>query len=496
MRVNELKFDEVKENEKGLVNFQNQLLGKQFRNVLGDLHYLQHVYAEDLMNSENVDQIADDWLEFSNQRQFYDQIRFINADGDEVIRINYDDKQAWRVNELELQNKKERYYFYETKTLDDEDVFVSPLDLNIENDEIERPFKPMIRFSTPLHNETNEFQGALVLNYLGKPLLDDFREIADTSKGSIALLNADSYWLSCENSNNEWNFMFEEKTEQMFSTSYPNEWEIIKQGPDQILTKNGLFTFAPVHLNHHYTKGDDYATDDQVKYLDSTWYIVSVVPPEAEAAPYFLGSPIGTMKKMIQKNSYQFLFILVISIIVGYLVYLNRKNYYRIKFYSEYDPLTKSYNRRAGLTKLHKKMNKNERKKVSFSLCFIDVNGLKQVNDHLGHDAGDELLTIVAETVKANIRESDFLIRQGGDEFIIIFDGIGITAAEKIWNRIVAQFEAINVSINLPYRVSVSHGIVEYKNNDKIEIDDLIQLADDKMYQEKEIINKQGSVLK
>lgn len=305
MQIKDLKFEEVKENETELVDFQNQLLGKRFRTVLGDIHYLHHVYDGELSRSENIEGIAKDWTEFSEQRRLYDQIRFIDSSGDEVIRVNFDGDKSTLVDQSELQNKKDRYYFYETKKLQDEDVFVSPLDLNIENGEIEEPFKPMIRFSTPLFDNSGGFQGIIVLNYLGNTALDDFKEMASNSEGVIALLNSDSYWLSCQDPDNEWNFMFKDKKDEMFSKYYPEEWNTIIQEKEkgQILTENGLFTYAPVHLNHNYTKGSEYAIDESIKYLNSIWYITSVVNNENEFAPYFLDDPIITIKNIFNNNS-------------------------------------------------------------------------------------------------------------------------------------------------------------------------------------------------
>lgn len=496
IQVKDIKLEELKQDEESLVDFQNQLLGDQFRTVLGDIHYLHHVYGDRLSSDENIDYISKDWIEFSNQRRIYDQIRFIDKFGDEVIRINYNDNEASLLEKSKLQNKKDRYYFYETKDLKNEAVFVSPLDLNVEEGEIEIPFKPMIRFSTPLYDQDGEFQGVIVLNYLGNTALDDFRELAKNSNGIFALLNSDSYWLSCEDEDNEWNFMFEEKKHDMFSKHYPEEWKTITQEKGQILTENGLFTFAPVHLNHNYTKGSDYQIDDNINLSDSKWYIVSLINTENELATYFLDDPILTIKDVFKKNNYQLLLIAVISIIVGSLVYLNRKKYYKIKFFSEYDSLTKTLNRRAGYTQIQKLIYKNERRDVSFSLCFIDVNGLKQVNDNLGHEYGDELLTTVCDTISSNIREFDFLIRQGGDEFLIVFNRIDIEESEKIWKRIVSKFNEINENNNRSYIVSVSHGIVEYNNTEEIDIDELIKLADDKMYKEKKIMKENFHVLR
>lgn len=199
---------------------------------------------------------------------------------------------------------------------------------------------------------------------------------------------------------------------------------------------------------------------------------------------------------MFEENNYQLFIVALISLLVGSLVYLNRKNYFEIKFFSEYYPLTKTFNRRAGYNKIQELTFKNDKRNSLFSLCFIDVNGLKQVNDNLGHEHGDDLLVTVSDIIRYNIRDNDFIIRQGGDEFIIVFNDINADKAEKIWKRINSEFQEINKTSDKQYLLSVSHGIVEYTSENKRDIPTLIQLADDRMYQEKEVMKVDFDVLK
>ena len=159
-----------------------------------------------------------------------------------------------------------------------------------------------------------------------------------------------------------------------------------------------------------------------------------------------------------------------------------------------YDSLTKVYNRRSGLAKLARMFTYDERRKVIISLCFIDINGLKQVNDVLGHKSGDELIVSAVDVIKNIIRDYDFVIRLGGDEFLIVFNGITAETAETIWDRIVAAYDKINQEENRPYLISISHGIVEYDNKQKSELDNLIKEADEKMYLEKRIIKEENKV--
>ena len=134
----------------------------------------------------------------------------------------------------------------------------------------------------------------------------------------------------------------------------------------------------------------------------------------------------------------------------------------------------------------------NRRKSNQISICFDDVNGLKQVNDILGHEKGDELILTVANTMKKILREDDLIIRFGGDEFVIAFIESNFEIAEKIWERIVEAFEKINKSENRRYIISVSHGIVESNETQEKLVDKILKVADEKMYEEKKKIKKEG----
>ncbi|MCB2290810.1 diguanylate cyclase [Clostridium sp. CS001] len=156
-----------------------------------------------------------------------------------------------------------------------------------------------------------------------------------------------------------------------------------------------------------------------------------------------------------------------------------------------YDQLTKTFNRRSGLAKLSKMLQYDNRRRLEMSLCFIDVNGLKMVNDQLGHKFGDELIVSAIDCIKQEIRNDDFIIRMGGDEFLIVFKGINEEVSEKVWDRINNRYQVINENEDRAYIISVSHGIVEYDNFEKSEVELLIKNADDKMYLEKRHIKEE-----
>ncbi|MDD4765214.1 MAG: diguanylate cyclase [Atribacterota bacterium] len=173
-----------------------------------------------------------------------------------------------------------------------------------------------------------------------------------------------------------------------------------------------------------------------------------------------------------------------------------KKKEEQLSHFATTDILTGVYNRRMGMELLEKEIKITKRRNSLLSICFLDLDGLKKVNDEHGHQEGDKLLKKVALVIKNNIRESDIFCRMGGDEFLVIFPDSSEEAAEGIWQRILTDFQKMNRSQECKYPMHVSHGIVEYHKGcfeEGKEIDELIELVDKRMYKEKQQ-HKKGSV--
>ncbi len=143
-----------------------------------------------------------------------------------------------------------------------------------------------------------------------------------------------------------------------------------------------------------------------------------------------------------------------------------------------FDPLTKIYNRRAfNETIDYYLKNKNH----FFSIIYIDINGLKQVNDTLGHNYGDELLTVVANSLKTILDEyKGHVFRLGGDEFVVILDKNRKEQTEKIIEE--AKFKISKLKIK-GFPVSISYGYA-IKDINK-DLDSALKEAEDMMYKNK-----------
>jgi diguanylate cyclase (GGDEF)-like protein len=149
--------------------------------------------------------------------------------------------------------------------------------------------------------------------------------------------------------------------------------------------------------------------------------------------------------------------------------------------YATTDMLTGVMNRRVGMDLLERQLFKPE----EFVLCFMDINHLKHVNDQLGHKAGDELIKTVCGVIKSTINSNDILFRLGGDEFVMIFHHKTIDKVEQIWFTIQEKLKSINYAPQMPYPISVSHGLYHYRPGDSVTVEEIMEMADKEMYKEK-----------
>jgi diguanylate cyclase (GGDEF)-like protein/PAS domain S-box-containing protein len=139
--------------------------------------------------------------------------------------------------------------------------------------------------------------------------------------------------------------------------------------------------------------------------------------------------------------------------------------------------LTKLPNRRYFEEKLIQAISES----VQFSLMFIDLDGFKRVNDTLGHDAGDEVLKIVAIRLSNSIREGDIVSRVSGDEFMIILPKADQEPAIRVAQRINKALSTSMIVKGETMNLSASIGISSYPKDGKTP-DELIKKADKAMY--------------
>ncbi len=216
-----------------------------------DLHYLASntalKEALDDTNPENIARVASDMINFSNAKQIYDQLRWIDETGMERVRVDLLAGKAVNVVGDKLQNKGKRYFFADSFKLTPGEIYISPLDLNIEQNAVEVPYKPMIRLATPVTDTLGVKRGIVIINYYASVMLRTFGEATKEINDHAMVLNREGFWLKSPVPEDEWGFMLDKPTLNL-TQRFPLAWaQISTSESGQIRLADGLWTWQTVY---------------------------------------------------------------------------------------------------------------------------------------------------------------------------------------------------------------------------------------------------------
>jgi diguanylate cyclase (GGDEF)-like protein/PAS domain S-box-containing protein len=162
----------------------------------------------------------------------------------------------------------------------------------------------------------------------------------------------------------------------------------------------------------------------------------------------------------------------------------------KLKKLANFDSLTGSHSRRYGLNLLDRQLKLAKRNKSPLLLAYIDIDNFKDINDNFGHEEGDKVLKGVVKLSKSTLREIDIICRMGGDEFLLMFPDSSLKEAPLIKERLGKDLIKLNQTLKKPYKIEISIGLSEYDPANPQPMDELIRIADKKMYEEKSSKNK------
>jgi diguanylate cyclase (GGDEF)-like protein/PAS domain S-box-containing protein len=149
------------------------------------------------------------------------------------------------------------------------------------------------------------------------------------------------------------------------------------------------------------------------------------------------------------------------------------------------DWLTGLHNRRGFVTLAEQQFKASNRTKTQLQLVFTDVDGLKWINDNLGHEEGDKALIDTAQILRQTFRESDIIARLGGDEFAILAIDTADSNPEAFAKRLQQNLDACNAKQGCRYKLAMSWGAAIYDPESPLSLDELMSSADELMYAQK-----------
>ncbi|WPJ94292.1 cache domain-containing protein [Coraliomargarita algicola] len=206
--------------------FADELVRTYLGGVVEDLLVVSHSrslrdYIEDPADAKRL-RFLQDLRNLSLHKKEYAQLRYLDVNGQEQVRV---DSGGQAVPVDKLQNKLSRYYFTEGMRVASGTIYISPVDLNMENGQVQLPRVPMIRFVLPIDDPERGRLGVMVLNFNARQLLERLRLMGNDAEANVELVNEAGYWLVHPDSAMEWGFMFPEGANLSMQKLHPACWQ-------------------------------------------------------------------------------------------------------------------------------------------------------------------------------------------------------------------------------------------------------------------------------
>lgn len=178
---------------------------------------------------------------------------------------------------------------------------------------------------------------------------------------------------------------------------------------------------------------------------------------------------------------YVFLVVMLVSYVLHVLEHVvSVKEKQRLEQMAYLDGMTGVANRRSCLDYFEAL-----KKKKDYTVFFFDVNNLKIANDQYGHDVGDRLISAVAQIIREVFGEEGFCGRYGGDEFVAVVEYSSAAAIKQLEVRLKDAIVRVNKEQQLPIPVAVAYGIASSTEGEGLQADEVVRLADERMYERK-----------
>lgn len=474
----------VESSESMVIDLQKSYINYNLESIASDLILARNSHLYKKFMEDEIDQsiLKESMKNLMENRHDYDQFRYIDEKGMEIIRVDNEASGPVIKESDELQDKSSRYYFIDTMLTEKDQIYQSPIDLNIENGVLEEPYKPMVRVATKVYNDSGDEKGIIIINYNMGDLLDSMKKIVFNTEGDNYFVNSDGYYVS-GNDRYDFSFVLDATKDQVgFKDEHAKEWDHVRSNT----TANEIY-------QHYDDQGLITATmimNAGNQYDQKRWYLVSLLDVEATSIKKDSEIPLLVLKDYLPKVYLHAIFLFIAWAITNVLFTKKIQNNQMYNL-AQYDQLTNTYNRNSGLLVIEDNLSYAIRNGYDYALCFIDLNDLKFVNDHSGHEEGDQFIKDSVAILHKGFRKSDIISRVGGDEFIIGMHCSG-EIAEKNWEKIRLLIDEFNDSKVRTYHVALSHGVASVQG-DKIEsLDELVALADQRMYTEKRLM-KEGT---
>jgi diguanylate cyclase (GGDEF)-like protein/hemerythrin-like metal-binding protein/PAS domain S-box-containing protein len=235
--------------------------------------------------------------------------------------------------------------------------------------------------------------------------------------------------------------------------------ELLGQAVDDVMP--GLFGFpagqaawAGARANGHWAgEANNRKPDGE---METIWLTLSTVNDETLQTQHFVGV-LSSLSQLLERHQ-------------------------ALEAAANHDALTGLPNRRLLADRLRQAMELAKRNRKLLAVCYVDLDGFKSINDRLGHAAGDEVLRVVAQRMKAALRGADTVARMGGDEFVLLLGNLShVNEATKLLHLLMFELGQPMTVLDQQVQVALSMGVTVYPT-DPSSPDELLAHADKMLY--------------
>ena len=233
-----------------------------FSRELGDVRkVVKLLVADDILKQTGESallehQIQTHFVNFGLAAENISQIRWLDSEGQERYRVNFKAGQAELVPTKQLQNKSSRYYFTEGMEHSEDEVYITPIDLNVERGAVVTPHEPTLRASYRTTSDSYVLDGLVVVNFDLSKTLQQIKSLSSL-QAQIQLINGEGYWLLHPRKDKEWGFMLEQPMLTLGNED-SQLWQVITQLPksqDLIASHSHTTSFLKMTLGNNSVNG-------------------------------------------------------------------------------------------------------------------------------------------------------------------------------------------------------------------------------------------------
>ncbi|MGJ8760729.1 MAG: sensor histidine kinase [Polaribacter sp.] len=260
--ITENQLEIIKNGAANDLNSKGILINDMYKYLAKDIDIIDWEYKKDfaLDLEPNKDKLEDLFLHLANLQTTYDQVRFIDTLGNEIVRVDFDSINAAKVTAFKkLQNKSDRYYFKNAQKLEKDDIYFSDIDLNMEYGKIETPYNPVLRVAKKVYTTDGNWNGVLIINYFMDNLFHKLSTQSNLEYTSFELRTAEGFNLVSEETYKNFKHITSSSDSLALYNTDQEFWSEIQKNPvGNYASKDVLYLYKNLKIDSNSTKNSNY----------------------------------------------------------------------------------------------------------------------------------------------------------------------------------------------------------------------------------------------